>query len=153
MKEAPVEASMKRDMRLIREMLCLLEAAPPQGLTFDEEEAGKLRRSLDDVRYNIQQAEKMGLIEVLSKPLSQGEWMIGGLTPKGYDFLEHNSEQATSTTVPAVEPVASTANPSESNAQIPEKRAELLTLKPTVWGVGIDLKEAARRVRRWFDKP
>lgn len=31
-----------------------------------------------------------------------------------------------------------------------QKRDELLMLKPTVWGVGIDLKEAARRLfRRW----
>jgi hypothetical protein len=28
--------------------------------------------------------------------------------------------------------------------------AELLTLKPTLWGMGIDFKEVGRRVRRWF---
>jgi hypothetical protein len=28
--------------------------------------------------------------------------------------------------------------------------AEILTLKPTVYGVGIDLKEVARRVRAWY---
>jgi hypothetical protein len=29
-----------------------------------------------------------------------------------------------------------------------EKRTELLTLKPTIWGMGIDLKELGRRLRR-----
>lgn len=28
--------------------------------------------------------------------------------------------------------------------------ADLLTLKPTIWGMGIDLKELARRVRDWW---
>jgi hypothetical protein len=33
-----------------------------------------------------------------------------------------------------------------------EKRPELLTLKPTVWGVGMDLKELVRRVKAWTRK-
>lgn len=33
-----------------------------------------------------------------------------------------------------------------------EKQVELLTLKPTIYGVGIDLKEAARRLRKLFKK-
>ena len=31
--------------------------------------------------------------------------------------------------------------------------ADLLTLKPTIWGMGIDLKELARRVWTWWKKP
>lgn len=30
------------------------------------------------------------------------------------------------------------------------KEAEILSLKPTLWGVGIDLKAAARKARRWW---
>jgi hypothetical protein len=30
--------------------------------------------------------------------------------------------------------------------------AEILTLKPTVYGIGIDLKELARRVRAWYTR-
>jgi hypothetical protein len=33
---------------------------------------------------------------------------------------------------------------------LPEHQSELLALKPTFWGVGIDLKEAGRRLRRWW---
>jgi hypothetical protein len=28
--------------------------------------------------------------------------------------------------------------------------SEVLTLKPTIYGVGIDLKEVGRRIKRWF---
>jgi hypothetical protein len=31
-----------------------------------------------------------------------------------------------------------------------EKTAEVITLKPGIWGMSIDLKEAARRLRRYF---
>ena len=33
-----------------------------------------------------------------------------------------------------------------------EQRAELFTLKPSIYGVGFDLKEALRRIRRLFKK-
>jgi hypothetical protein len=36
---------------------------------------------------------------------------------------------------------------SESNIQ-----SEVLVLKPTLWGISIDLKEAYRRVRQWFQR-
>jgi hypothetical protein len=32
----------------------------------------------------------------------------------------------------------------------PGDRPELVTLKPTIWGMGIDLKEAWRRCRAWW---
>jgi hypothetical protein len=35
-------------------------------------------------------------------------------------------------------------------ARQPTSPKELLTLKPTLWGVGFDLKEAGRRARRWW---
>jgi hypothetical protein len=34
-----------------------------------------------------------------------------------------------------------------------EKPAELMTLKPNFHGIGIDLKEVGRRIRRRFKKP
>jgi hypothetical protein len=77
-------------MDLIRELLKMLEAAATnRGFSFEEGEAETLKRTLDEVRYNLQQAEQMGLIEVGSKPLN-GEWKILRLTPSGHDFLKRD---------------------------------------------------------------
>jgi predicted nucleotide-binding protein len=85
--EKPQGEIVKRDNSLIQELLQTLEAAPTdRGFSFEQEEATKLNRSLDDIRYNLQQAEDMGLIEVGSKPLN-GEWKILRLTPRGHDFI------------------------------------------------------------------
>ena len=79
---------MKRDMNLVRELLLTVEAAATdRGFSFEEGEAETLKRTLDEIRYNLQQAEEMGLIDVVSKPLN-GEWKIRRLTPRGHDFLE-----------------------------------------------------------------
>ena len=60
---------MKRDNNLIRELLQMLEtAATDRGFSFEEGEAETLKRPLDEIRYNLQLAEQMGLIEVGSKP-------------------------------------------------------------------------------------
>jgi hypothetical protein len=85
--EKPQGKNVRRDDSLIRELLRILEATPTdRGFSFAQEEATKLNRSLDDIRYNLQQAEDMGLIEVGSKPLN-GEWIIRRLTPRGHDFI------------------------------------------------------------------
>lgn len=49
------------------------------------------------------------------------------------------------------EPTVHEASPAlTSQAALPaENRAEILTLKPTIWGIGLDLKEAWRRLRAW----
>ncbi len=79
---------MKRNDDLIREMLRILEALPPhRGFSFEEEEAEKLKCSIDEIEYNLQQAEEMGFIKVGSKPL-MGKWKILGLTPEGHNFLK-----------------------------------------------------------------
>jgi hypothetical protein len=44
----------------------------------------------------------------------------------------------------AAEPV------SKATTSTPKDRTELLTLKPGIWGLNFDLKEAWRRVRRWW---
>jgi predicted nucleotide-binding protein len=82
------EETVKRDDNLILELLRMLEATTTdRGFSFAQEEAAKLNRSLDDIRYNLKQAEDMGLIEVGSKPL-HGEWSIRRLTPRGHDYLD-----------------------------------------------------------------
>jgi hypothetical protein len=43
--------------------------------------------------------------------------------------------------------VAATLTTAQS---LPEKQAELMTLKPQLWGIGIDLKELGRRCLRWW---
>jgi hypothetical protein len=49
--------------------------------------------------------------------------------------------------VAATEAVKPSMQPKHSSPA----KADLLTLKPTLWGIGIDLKEAWRRVRDWWD--
>jgi Hypothetical protein (DUF2513) len=79
---------LKRDMGLIRELLQMLEAeSTDRGFSFEEGEAETLKRTLDEIRYNLEQAVQMGLIEVGSKPLT-GPLIIRGLTPSGHDFLK-----------------------------------------------------------------
>lgn len=61
--------SLKRDMDLIRALILKLEAeATDRGFSFEAGEAETLKRTPDEVRYNLQQAEQMGLIEVGSNP-------------------------------------------------------------------------------------
>jgi Hypothetical protein (DUF2513) len=137
---------MKRDMNLIRELLLTLEAAATdRGFSFEEGEAETLKYTLDQIRYNLQQAEEMGLIVVGSKPLN-GEWKILRLTPRGHDFLEsgRNTEQNHLSSV-TLYPASDDAVTTKSE----KTQGELLTLRPTLWGLGIDLKEFGRRVRRW----
>jgi len=47
-------------------------------------------------------------------------------------------------------PLSEAAGP--PSATIENKHSELLTLKPTLWGMGIDLKEAGRRLWSWWKK-
>ena len=44
-------------------------------------------------------------------------------------------------------PAFESSLPTSSLAEV--KKTELLTLKPTLWGIGIDLKEAGRRLWAW----
>jgi Hypothetical protein (DUF2513) len=134
LKEMSRPTARRRDKDLIRKLLQILEeAGTDRGFSFEAVEAESLGRSLDDIRYNLQQAEDMGLIEVGSKPLN-GEWRILRLTPAGHDFLEAS-------------PAVATQNVAAVGQQKP---SEILTLKPTFWGIGIDLKEAGRRALRWW---
>jgi hypothetical protein len=134
LKERSRPTARRRDKDLIRKLLQILEqAGTDRGFSFEAAEAESLGRSLDDIRYNLQQAEDMGLIEVGSKPLN-GEWRILRLTPAGHDFLDSN-------------PTVATQNAAAVSQQKP---SEILTLKPTFWGIGIDLKEVWRRARQWW---
>jgi Hypothetical protein (DUF2513) len=122
----------RRDKELIRKLLQIVdEAGTDRGFSFEATEAESLGRPLEDIRFNLRQAEDMGLIEVGSKPLN-GEWRILRLTPAGHDFLE------SSQTVAADNPAALS----------PQKPNEILTLKPALWGFSIDLKEVWRRA--WY---
>jgi hypothetical protein len=51
---------------------------------------------------------------------------------------------------PLPSPRAKDVAPALVDAEPEEKRREVLILKPTLWGIGIDLKEAGRRLRRLF---
>jgi hypothetical protein len=133
-------------MNLIRELLLMLEAAATdRGFSFEEGEAETLKCTLDQIRYNLRQAEEMGLIVVGSKPLN-GEWIILRLTPRGHDFLEsgQNTEQNYLASV-RLQPASDDA----VTIKTEKMPGELLTLKPALWGLSIDLKELGRRVRRW----
>lgn len=78
-----------RDKALIYQMLKMMTLQDiSRGFSFDEEDAGKLGRSMEDIRYNLRQAEDMGLIQVGSKPLA-GEWSVQRITSLGHDFIDN----------------------------------------------------------------
>lgn len=144
MREAPPPTVGRRDKELIRKLLLMFEAAgTDRGFSFEAAEAETLGRTLTDIRYNLQQAEDMGLLEVFSKPLN-GEWTIRRITARGHDFLETANQLSTPTSAPDA-----TANVAVANHPKPP---EILTLKPTLWGIGIDLKEVWRRAQQWWQR-
>jgi Hypothetical protein (DUF2513) len=137
-----------RDLDLIREILLMVEAAATdRGFSFEEGEAETLKRTLDEIRYNIEVAEKMGLIEVGSKPLN-GEWIIRRLTPNGHDFLERSQNSEPN----QISSVKLTALDNEVPATSAKTQGELFILKPSFSGMGIDLKELWRRVRSFWQR-
>jgi hypothetical protein len=61
MKETSRPPARRRDKDLIRKLLQILEqSGTNRGFSFEAVEAESLGRSLDDIRYNLQQAEDMG---------------------------------------------------------------------------------------------
>jgi hypothetical protein len=54
--------------------------------------------------------------------------------------------------LPPSRPSEPSASPTSVATPAEEKRRELLTLKPGVWGISIDLKEAGRRLRQLWKK-
>jgi hypothetical protein len=61
------------------------------------------------------------------------------MSPAGHDAIK----EAESTPVSQEQPATPVPE---------EKSSELLTLKPGIWGMSIDLKEAARRLRKRLTK-
>jgi hypothetical protein len=122
----------KRDMDLIGDLLQMLEtAATDRGFSFEEGEAAALNRTLDEIDYNLVQAEEMGLIVVGSKPLN-GPWKIHRLTSEGHKFLEsHQSKK---------EVASYSAYSSEP----------IIIAKPSFMGMGINFNEVWRRARSWW---
>jgi hypothetical protein len=85
-------------------------------------------------RAAFEQWEKLGLDQIRAD-LQNGIWRVVGGTQAvrelAWEWVRlKEAEQAA--------------------ASSPQKTAEILTLKPGVWGMNVDLKEAARRVVKWW---
>jgi hypothetical protein len=78
-----------------------------------------------------------------------GAYWVKGLTPLGHDYLDSFRD-------PEISQKAKTSaasvgeEPDKDRLIADEKHPELFTLKPTVWGVGMDLKELFRRAKAWW---
>ena len=64
------------------------------------------------------------------------------IVPFARDFINYINENRVPDEVPPIV---------KEDAAV-EKAPEVITLKPGIWGMSIDLKEAARRLRRRFKK-
>ena len=126
---------MKRDMEYIRELLLEIEAGKRVFETLSSEAAAILGVSLEKpvtqeeavkLSGHLDLMQRESLIEIGFSSLG-GAVVVSGLTGKGHELLE------------------------SIRVQVKQKeQAELLTIKPTIWGMSIDLKELARRIRdRW----
>jgi hypothetical protein len=127
-----------RDMDLIRELLLKLEALPmrPGALEIIPSGGGKIAIPGYDaaqIDYNLSKISEAGFID-------HGDFRpyVGtafrNLTASGDDFLDSVRD-------PKVERVPSA-----------EKLPEVITLKPGIWGMSIDVKEVGRRLWRRFKK-
>ncbi len=56
------------------------------------------------------------------------------------DWVIKEPLQENSNVLPALSPQAELSS---------EKQAEIFILKPTIWGLGVDLKEVWRRIKKW----
>jgi hypothetical protein len=76
--------------------------------------------------------------------------MIAPFARDYVDYIHRNTitEETTAGKPLREKPPAAAALPASAT----EQRAELLTLKPGIWGINVDLKEVGRRLRRCFKK-
>ena len=126
---------MTPDVAYIRELLLEIEAGKRVFETLSSDAAAILRVSpaklmtqeeAAKLRGHLELMQREGMIDIEFSSLA-GAIVVRGLTGKGHDLLD------------------------SGRVQVKEKeQAELFTLKPTAWGMSIDLKEAWRRARRWL---
>jgi hypothetical protein len=91
----------------------------------------------------------------MSKITGNGCDVVDGLAASriALEFPQKQSEPIP--VAPPAKPHLADASPGAQSAGAPatDARSEVLILKPTLWGMGIDLKEAYRRVRRrWLQR-
>lgn len=103
--------------------------------------------SAEGRRVRFEQWEKLGPDRVKADLLNGGYQLIGGpsaVRDLAWEWVRiKEAEAATATSLssdlPSVQP---TATPSS---------AEIFTLRPTIYGVGIDVKELWRRLKGWWE--
>lgn len=82
---------MKRDMELVRQVMLAVESWPSEG---GDPSFGALKRSDEDIMYNIYQAIKAGLLDGVVSESSDGLFCrVFRLTPEGHDFLDNARNQ------------------------------------------------------------
>jgi len=117
--------------------------------------------SAEGRRARFERWEKLGLDRVKADLVNGGHQIIGGppaVRELAWDWVRIKEAEAVSL---APSSAALSEGSRSSRAKAPETAStppslaeapknELLTLKPALWGVGIDLKEAGRRLRSWW---
>lgn len=117
--------------------------------------------SAEGRRARFERWEKLGLDRVKADLVNGGHQIIGGppaVRELAWDWVRIKEAEAASlapsSTALSEGSRSSRPNAPETASTLPSlaeaPKSELLTLKPSLWGVGIDLKEAWRRLRSWW---
>ena len=159
---------MRRDMDLVRELLLRVESFDARAgtafvLTASEPELTIDGYTPDQVEEHLSWLIDYGYIE--GDVCADLHFVIRRLSMPGCDLLDSirnpeiwritkaEAEQAGGFTVDLLRDIAMAIIRARTEKPGAEKKpADVLTLKPTLYGVGVDLKEAGRRIRQRFKK-
>jgi hypothetical protein len=157
----------------------VMETPPAKSPFLDPRRLPDVLRLIDELARDkdLSQRGEGGLTSTLGPPASADRWTkvveehphffenVGGdyplvlreryhqpgQPPLSDDRISRLRDQATGYADAVIRTAEEIAD--QGHAKAPEKVAELLTLKPTLWGMGVDLKELGRRCWLWLRRP
>jgi hypothetical protein len=94
--------------------------------------------------------EGEGFIEIEMRSAAGAYW-VKGLTPLGHDYLGSIRDPDIFQKA-KIGAASAGGEPPKDWLISDEKHPELFTLKPSVWGMGMDLKELFRRAKAWWTR-
>jgi hypothetical protein len=131
MKEQGSEADQHNIQKDSWELLKTIEHATRGSATpVAVEQLGDLQMTVDEIKAAFQYLKEKGLIQA-----NFAIFYAARLRAAGHDAIQQAE-------------MAGARQPQPATPAREEKSSELLTLKPGMWGMSIDLKEAGRRIRR-----
>jgi hypothetical protein len=148
-----MEADLKRDMDLIRDILMKIEGGQQVFEPISSDMASCLsipletpmsKEEADQLRGHLDLLDRDGTIEIEARQVG-GSYLIKGLTRQGHDYLDRIRDpdiwqKAKSSTASAGE------EPRKDRLISDEKNPEVFTLKPAFMGMSVNLKELWRKV-------